>query len=1030
MTRGPAELEIDVTLGGVRYRLWRDNQRGPAWWEGPARPDQEGNVEVPVAAIWDRGFFSGMGETLRVGENSTGYAFSVGFDCSAYGFARLAGKRTTVTPASPPVDLPAYGIEDTATAGGDAVYSDFTFTKDTSLGTVSQAVTHGLSVVPKAFIFFTAGGVATGTVANGGRGCKGFSDGTTHRSMAWASDDAAATSNTARRYGPMAIMLIPGTSTTTTVPEATLSAIGATTFSVDWTNNDAVADVIHGVAIGGSEVSASVDEWTLADDANTSVTGVGFQPQVVMHLSAASSAGSTADVSNSFGVMDESGNQWTNRIFDDDAAATTSCGSQLYSTKCILAGTAATSTTGAVMTSMDADGFTCYGTAGTGAFKVASLSLRGIQVKVGNTTKKTSTGNQAAESIGFTSTAFMVASHGATTVGGAGDAIYSFGAVSGSAVEAMNWLSEHNAADSDVYAVDDIALAMEIVTNAGSEANLATSGTADMQTAGWLAWAATDANAYLMGYIALAALSPNADATKYIKVLNGQRDTTMSVSSTPAITVQKQKDFGGGARAGRPTKGGTTESLWRIPLGASVDATTLTTIASGSSADTYTAMSGIKSLAFSTTIDGVQSVINRAHSGNKVDVSTDNCATFGADFAVGTTGETITSMIDSGTELFVFTNSNAYKVRGGIAQKVTRFPVNDKNDNFGAGSMVPAGSDAFLYNHRGIHLYDGTRVDEIGPDSNPINRAIPGVSYEPFRVEITEIAYGSDNWLWAAARVTETVTTKTYIMAGYRSPGSTQVIWHTYDRFDGWARLIPIDGGLDSNRRLWFAYSGGTYGFYQLGFNGEPDSGRNSVGHGAASTTYTLYLSETDFGLPQTTKEFRGLEVNLYGLDSTMPVTLSRQIDGGSFSNLPGGTITSNGVSTRFPGSTTSGVRWRFAAAMTTGADFLTASDPQLLSVVARAVARPSFARKVTVLIDTSETYSDGSEHLLSAAEQRSNLRALQNSTPTTCVDPDGTTRTIVFHDVSDQRLVDDKGVARWVMALEGYAFNTTTTST
>ena len=68
------------------------------------------------------------------------------------------------------------------------------------------------------------------------------------------------------------------------VAEADLSSWDDTNFTLNWTTNDANAYVIHFIAIGGSDVSARVVDWTMrTTTGNTTVTGVGFQPDVVFH---------------------------------------------------------------------------------------------------------------------------------------------------------------------------------------------------------------------------------------------------------------------------------------------------------------------------------------------------------------------------------------------------------------------------------------------------------------------------------------------------------------------------------------------------------------------------------------------------------------------------------------------------------------------------------------------------------------------------------------------------------------------------
>src|SRR3990167_4495695 len=209
-TRVGGSLGGDVVIDSKRYALYTErDQFGNhvlSWRHDDEILNQEGNPSQPVAAKWEWGAPNGMGEVQRISEDSLGCAFTVGMDTSTPGYVRLAGRRITVTPTTSPVDKPT-GFFPQAPPGA-AVYNVGTFTKSASAGTVSQAVTHGLSVAPVAVIFWTAGQTASGTVGAGKYCSLGFTDGTTSKVVSWHSADAGAASNCARRSASAVISLI------------------------------------------------------------------------------------------------------------------------------------------------------------------------------------------------------------------------------------------------------------------------------------------------------------------------------------------------------------------------------------------------------------------------------------------------------------------------------------------------------------------------------------------------------------------------------------------------------------------------------------------------------------------------------------------------------------------------------------------------------------------------------------------------------------------------------------------------------
>ena len=196
----------------------------------------------------------------------------------------------------------------------------------------------------------------------------------------------------------------------TVFQNATLTGVGAGTFTINWTSNAiAAAYYYHYMAIGGTDVTnAAVVQWQTATSAgNQSITSVGFQPSLVLHIGAEDSTVAPHVTSGrvmQVGAMDANGNQWANYTFSKNGvttAATTNNG------MIQLAGQVGTGTVGACLVgmnqttsvtseatfvSMDSTGFTVNWTTPDATSRyVYSLCLAGCEAVVGNWNKGNNT---------------------------------------------------------------------------------------------------------------------------------------------------------------------------------------------------------------------------------------------------------------------------------------------------------------------------------------------------------------------------------------------------------------------------------------------------------------------------------------------------------------------------------------------------------------------------------------------------------------------------------------------------------------
>ena len=296
------------------------------------------------------------------------------------------------------------------------------FTKTIAVAPVSQVVAHGLGETPKALILWT-NGKTDELIDSGFFFAFGVTDSpTAHRSAAAGSRDGADPSEASRRIATKALTIVQRAGVL--LAEADLTAWDATNFTLNWTTNDIDPYVIHFIAIGGSDISAKVLGWTMpTSTGNKAVTGVGFKPDVVIHVHAGADftttpSATTTDANIGLGVMDASGDQWANAILSLDnisGDSNTQRGQQtdacLYDFDSALAVRKE-----AAWVSMDADGFTVnFSTANASAGQVVSLALKGLNVKASSFNKITSGSNQAVTGAEFQPAVVLLSSFQHTT---------------------------------------------------------------------------------------------------------------------------------------------------------------------------------------------------------------------------------------------------------------------------------------------------------------------------------------------------------------------------------------------------------------------------------------------------------------------------------------------------------------------------------------------------------------------------------------------------------------------------------------
>ncbi len=244
-------------------------------------------------------------------------------------------------------------------------------------GTGNQTITHTLGAAPACLILYSSGPIDLSSITNGYHAAFGFTDGTTSRSICSTQLDNKATGGVAnpgaRRMSTSLLQFCDnngGGSPATVLSSANFVSYSSTNFVVNWTTNDGQATEINYIIIGQAGVSAKVKGWDQdGTSANQAVTGIGFQPQLVIHLftDAPSRDGlpfAGAVERYTIGAMDAQGHQFAFGMHATGGGVTPGTNQSngtLRTDCCILSygeSTYPTPNSFASFVSMDADGFT------------------------------------------------------------------------------------------------------------------------------------------------------------------------------------------------------------------------------------------------------------------------------------------------------------------------------------------------------------------------------------------------------------------------------------------------------------------------------------------------------------------------------------------------------------------------------------------------------------------------------------------------------------------------------------------------
>lgn len=399
-----------------------------------------------------------------------------------------------------------------------AAYSG-SFLTGTSTGNASVT---GVGFTPKVILFYGAAKPDSQGQYNNARMGLGAATSSSNRwanSVVYNWSSAAGTSQAARQLSTTKCFSFVGAASSTTqstLMDADFVSMDADGFTYNLTTTDGTARRVFFVALGGSDLSVNVGTFDIGTGTGSvSVTGVGFQSDIVMMSSSISStsAGSFSNATWTFGAAISSSSQFSSGWFASTSVNPTNTKAYQIGTKVIgRMGTAGTVSMEAGFTSMDSDGFTInVTTADALARKIGYVALDGIQAKIGTITQKTSIGTTATTGVGFTPKLLILSSVNSTSSASAvagGPTLGTATGVSNRSVVANDSLDANSG--NHAQGNTSTALVMGHYRATGTTADSThptTLGEADLSSFDadgfTLNWTATDGNARESYYIAI-----------------------------------------------------------------------------------------------------------------------------------------------------------------------------------------------------------------------------------------------------------------------------------------------------------------------------------------------------------------------------------------------------------------------------------------------------------------------------------------------------------------------------------------------
>lgn len=272
-----------------------------------------------------------------------------------------------------------------------------------NVATGNQSIT-GLGFQPKIifFIFCNDTSDIVTEVANVNLSIGVYGLGTANgRSAANFCDNGAETSNARSDNSAAAVLLSKRDADATTDVTASGVSLDSDGFTINQSTTPANNYQIGYLALGGDDLTnVAYSSTTTRSSAGAQSISTGFQPDCVMLMGMGTNIG--VDASYGMGFAHTGVNGASMAMFDDDNDANTN-GFKFFNSNRITDGYNAGSGLNfkAVLSSMDASGFTLNWTAASGARPMIYAALKGMRVKTGSFQLNTTTGVQEITGVGF-----------------------------------------------------------------------------------------------------------------------------------------------------------------------------------------------------------------------------------------------------------------------------------------------------------------------------------------------------------------------------------------------------------------------------------------------------------------------------------------------------------------------------------------------------------------------------------------------------------------------------------------------------
>ncbi len=462
-------------------------------------------------------------------------------------------------------------------------------------------------------------------------------------------------------------------------------------------------------------------------------------------------------------------------------------------------------------------------------------------------------------------------------------------------------------------------------------------------------------------------------SVNYIFVLQGRYAFKFDADDTYAY--ESTKDFGASAICGRPAL---FEGSWYVPLGDSVDAVKLTTVAAGAAADTWDDMAGpIKALHFAVGEDQGTSYLCRAYNTNQITKSSDASA-WGSDFEVGDSSLEIRDLHSWKGELAVSKPDSVYMWDlQGNAHPILQAGERNQNPSSHVGKMSLSYGQYYYWTPlKAIWRFYGGAGNPIDPTAAKTWLGVALEGTVPFN-EVSGSVAAWGRWLYATHNGDDT------IFGWITDSGEVEwqgALYWTNSQAADFLAIVFVPG---ATAPVLVLYSYTDFYFIQLHSDGSPRTALGS-NRGTASTTSYLWMPNIDFGLPGRQKQLRRMWATVEGAGSDQPITLGVYRDGaGTFAGI-GSDITSDGTTevAWTAGSNDLAYEVMPAIKIVTGAGYTPAtSDPRVRVFGIQAVSPQIIRARIPL---TVEGIASGS----SIPTQHRNLLNLQNGPRVSITEP------------------------------------------